>query len=188
MKPFNLSLVVVLVLFELPFAVPASGVDPVKAGDPIPVSRVDLNRYTGTWYELAKIPNRFQKKCAGRTTAHYTLKEDGKIQVVNRCRKANGEYDEARGIARIVDPQTRSRLEVSFVSFLGFRPFWGDYWILGLGEDYEYAVVGSPDRKYGWILARSPNADPEILEAAWETLRNQGFDPEEFEATLHASP
>jgi len=156
---------------------------PLGAAEPVPVPEVDLERYAGTWYELAKIPNRFQKQCVGETTARYALREDGRIDVVNRCRKENGEFQEARGIARIVDRETRSRLEVSFVSFLGIRPFWGDYWILGLGAGYEYSVVGTPDRKYGWILVRDPAPSPEVREAVWRIVREQGYDPAAFEAT-----
>ena len=134
---------------------------------------------------MAKIPNRYQKQCAGETTAQYTLKEDGKIEVVNRCRKANGDYDEARGIARIVDPSTRSRLEVSFVSFLGIRPFWGDYWIIGLDEDYKYAVVGHPERKYGWILSRTPVLSTDTLDKINYLLLQKGYNTEKFEFTIH---
>ena len=169
---------------------PAAGSSPPAAGrgEPVPVARVDLERYTGTWYELAKIPNRFQKQCVGGTTATYSLRDDGRLDVVNRCRKGNGEIDEARGIAKVVDPETRSRLKVSFFSFLGIRPFWGDYWILGLGENYEFAVVGSPDRKYGWVLARNPTPDPEVLNRAFAILVRQGFDPRDFETTTHGAP
>jgi apolipoprotein D and lipocalin family protein len=144
------------------------------------VARVDLDRYVGTWYEVAKIPNRFQKDCAGGTTATYTRQGDGKIEVVNRCRKADGSEQRARGIAKVVDAQSHARLKVSFVSFLGIRPFWGDYWVLGLGENYEYAVVGTPDRKYGWILSRTPELPPETLETIWATVASQGYDPVAF--------
>lgn len=92
---------------------------------------VDLGRYTGLWYEIAKIPNRFQKQCVRGTTAEYTLRDDGKITVVNRCFKEDGSLDEAQGVAKIEDTQTNAKLKVSFVSFLGWRPFWGDYWVPG---------------------------------------------------------
>ena len=166
----------------------AAGPPAAERGEPVPVARVDLERYTGTWYELAKIPNRFQKQCVGGTTATYSLREDGRLDVVNRCRKGNGEIDEARGIAKVVDPETRSRLKVSFFSILGIRPFWGDYWILGLGEDYEFAVVGSPDRKYGWVLARNPTPGPEVMERAFAILVRQGYDPGDFETTAQGAP
>jgi apolipoprotein D and lipocalin family protein len=152
---------------------------------PVPVSHVDLQRYVGTWYELAKIPNRFQKDCSQGTTAEYALREDGRISVVNRCIRPDGTVKKAEGVARVVDAATNARLKVSFVSFLGIRPFWGDYWILGLDADYAYAVVGTPDRKYGWILCRTPDPEPQTLEAIWAVVRGQGYDPEDFEATPH---
>ena len=148
---------------------------------PSTVASVDLSRYVGTWYEIARIPNRFQKDCVGNVMATYKIREDGRIDVLNECEPKGGTIKKAEGIAKIVDPSTNAKLKVSFVSFFGYRPFWGDYWILGLGPDYEYAVVGSPDRKYGWILARDPHPDPRIVEEARTVLREQGFDPDRFE-------
>jgi apolipoprotein D and lipocalin family protein len=141
---------------------------------------VDLERYVGTWHQIALIPNRFQKQCVGGTTATYTLREDGEIEVVNRCRTADGSEDVARGVAKAVDPVSKARLRVSFVSFLGIRPFWGDYWVLALGDDYEYALVGTENRKYGWVLSRTPEPPPGTLEAIWDAARNQGYDPADF--------
>jgi len=115
--------------------------------EPETVKKVDLQRYTGTWYEIARIPNRFQSQCVKNVTATYSLREDGKIDVVNRCVEEDGSVDEAEGLAQVVDKDSFSKLEVSFVSFLGIRPFWGDYWILGLDTNYKYAVVGDPSRK-----------------------------------------
>ncbi len=152
---------------------------------PSTVAFVDLSRYVGKWYEIARIPNRFQKDCVGNVTATYRLREDGRIDVLNECAQKDGKTKSAEGMAKIVDPSTNAKLKVSFVSFFGFRPFWGDYWILGLGPDYEYAVVGSPDRKYGWILARDPHPAPRIVDEARTVLREQGFDPDLFEQTRH---
>lgn len=150
---------------------------------PTTVAAVDLQRYVGRWYEIAKIPNRFQKQCARGTTAEYTLRADGRIEVLNRCTRADGQTDEARGVAKVADRDSNSRLKVSFVRFLGMQLFWGDYWIIGLGAGYEYAIVGSPDRKYGWILSRTPRLAPEVLEVAFATLRAQGYDASRFEMT-----
>ncbi|MBN1783335.1 lipocalin family protein [bacterium] len=147
---------------------------------PATVDTVDLNRYAGLWYEIAKIPNRFQKQCAGNTTAMYTLREDGGIDVVNRCGKENGDMSEARGVARIADPVTCAKLRVSFVSFLGWRPFWGNYWIIGLDGDYRWAVVGDPSRKYGWILSRTPQLAEADRHEANRILTEQGYDPGRF--------
>jgi apolipoprotein D and lipocalin family protein len=149
-------------------------------GEPRPVAAVDLERYAGLWYEIARIPNRFQKDCVGGATATYELRDDGRIDVINRCVKEDGEIKEARGIARRDDGEG-ARLEVSFFSILGWRPVWGDYWILDLGEDYEYSIVGEGSRKYGWILSRSPTLEEDRLAALFESLRSQGYDPEAFE-------
>ena len=147
------------------------------------VAKVNLERYKGLWYEIAKIPNRFQKKCASGTTAEYTLRTDGKINVLNRCFDKEGKLIEAKGIARVVDSESNAKLKVSFVKILGLSLFWGDYWIIGLGKDYEYAIVGVPNRKYGWILSRTPSLSQEKLEEAFNILREQGYNPEEFEMT-----
>lgn len=152
---------------------------------PATVASVDLRRYAGLWYEIAKIPNRFQRNCDSGTTAQYRLRDDGSVEVVNRCLQRDGRPMEARGVARVVDAASNSKLEVSFVRFLGLQLFWGDYWILGLADDYAYAVVGSPDRKYGWILGREPQLEAAKLEAAFGILRAQGFDPADFEMTRH---
>jgi len=156
---------------------------PAEDSPPATVPHVDLERYAGLWHEIARIPNFFQKKCAADVTAYYSIRRDGKIDVINRCMKENGEFDEARGIAKIEDTESNAKLKVSFVRLLGIRLFWGDYWIIGLGDDYEYAVVGTPDRKYGWILARTPEMDTATLQTISELLRSKGYDPAEFEMT-----
>jgi apolipoprotein D and lipocalin family protein len=145
-----------------------------------PVRQVDLERYAGRWHEIAKIPNRFQKGCARGTTAEYFLEEDGTIRVVNSCLEKDGDVKETEGAARVVDRRSNARLEVSFVSFAGWRPFWGDYWIIGLDPDYAWAVVGTPDREYGWILARTPTLDDASLEAAFASLERNGYRRDAF--------
>ena len=137
------------------------------------VQSVDLTRYVGRWYEIARLPNSFQKKCADTVSANYTMAADGKIEVVNQCRKASGEYATARGEAKIVDKKTNAKLKVTF-----FWPFYGDYWILDLGPNYEYAVVGDPDRKYLWILSRSPRMDEALLEQLLQKMAAKGFNTE----------
>ena len=146
-----------------------------------PVSRVDLARYAGIWYEIAKIPNRFQKQCARDTLAQYTLRPDGRIDVVNQCIKRNGSVDQARGIAKVVDAATSAKLKVSLVSLLGWRPFWGDYWIVGLDPNYRWAVVGAPNRKYGWILARSKTLDANSLETISAIIERNGYQRGSFQ-------
>ena len=147
------------------------------------VDQVDLSRYTGLWYEIARIPNKFQKQCARGTTAEYTLREDGRITVLNQCYKENGKLDDAEGLAKIVDTTTNAKLEVSFVSFLGWRPFWGDYWVIGLDEEYRWVVVGTPDRKYGWVLARTPALDKGTLEMVYAIIERNGYVREDFESS-----
>lgn len=148
---------------------------------PSTVNSVDIKKYTGLWYEIAKIPNRFQKQCISGTTAQYTLREDGRIDVVNSCIEADGSIDRAEGLARIVDKKTNAKLEVSFFSILGWRPVWGDYWIIGLDENYQWVVVGTPNRKYGWILSRTPQLDNKKMEELFQILKDQGYDPSDFE-------
>ena len=152
---------------------------------PITVDHVDLKRYSGKWYEISKIPNRFQRVCAGNTTAQYSIRKDGRIDVVNRCRKTDGSLEEAKGIARVVDTTTNARLKVSFVHFLGRWWFWGDYWVVGLGRDYDYAIIGAPHRRYGWILSRDPDMDSDKYSKITAELKNLGYDPEDFERTRH---
>ena len=147
-------------------AAPATAMPARVQPVPIPVASVDLNRYAGIWHEIARIPNRFQQQCARDTRARYTLRADGRIDVVNQCVRRDGSLDQARGIARVVDADTPTKLKVSLVSLLGWRPFWGDYWIVGLDPNYRWAVVGAPNRKYGWILARSKTLDAN----SWETI------------------
>ncbi len=143
------------------------------------VPRVDLGRYVGTWFEIASFPQRFQRGCTA-TTATYTLRDDGQIEVVNRCRKGSPDGPEkvAKGRARVVDPSTNAKLEVSF-----FWPFWGDYWIVDLGADYEYAVVGHPGRDYLWILSRTPTMDPELYASIVRRLQGQGYETDRLQKT-----
>lgn len=150
---------------------------PVLAGDPPPVvGHVDIARYLGTWYEIRKIPNRFQSGCAGNTTATYSLRADGRLNVINRCLTKDGTWDEADGIARVVDPVSNAKLEVSFVQVFGWNLFWGDYWIVDLAPDYSYVIVGHPERRYGWILSRTPTLAVDLD----PRLRELDYDPADF--------
>ena len=152
------------------------------------VSAVDLSRYAGLWYEIARLPNRFEKKCDSDVTAHYTL-EGKRIRVVNRCRKTNGEFTDAKGVARLADKDgPNSRLEVRFApSFLSFLPFvWGDYQIMALGPNYDYSLVGEPGRKYLWILSRTPQMDEDTYRKLTEIAAEQGFDVNKLVRTKHS--
>jgi len=121
------------------------------------VPQVDLERYTGTWYEIARYPNRFQKNCF-ESRATYRLRDDGKISVLNECflGSKQGKLKSAEGKAWVVDKETNSKLKVSF-----FWPFSGDYWIIELEENYRYVVIGHPERKYLWILSRNKSMSDE---------------------------
>jgi apolipoprotein D and lipocalin family protein len=154
------------------------------------VDNVDLERYAGDWYEVARFPNRFQDQCAGDVRVTYRRRSDGRIDVINRCRKSDGEIDVANGIARVVDQQTNAQLEVRFApAFLSWLPMvWGDYWIIGLDADYQWAVVGDPSRKYLWILSRTPVLDSSAFSAAVERARTQGFDTARLERTENSTP
>ncbi len=148
---------------------------------PKTVKYVDIKKYAGLWYEIAKLPNRFQKQCVKRTTALYELKENGEIRVINSCYDKDNELDKTEGVARIVDNKSNAKLEVSFFSILGWRPIWGDYWIIGLDENYQWAIVGTPSRKYGWILSRTPKLDETTMNKIFEILKDQGYNPKDFE-------
>lgn len=135
------------------------------------VPAVDLSRYVGKWYEIASFPTWFQKGCTG-STAEYSLRPDGGIDVLNQCRKMpDGGLDSARGKAWVTDPATNAKLRVQF-----FWPFSGDYWIIELGPDYEYSVVGHPSRDYLWILSRTPLMDEGRYQRILERVRQKGYD------------
>ena len=150
------------------------------------VEAVDLERYQGKWYEIARYPNRFQKKCVANTTATYKIKKPGVVQVINECLKKNGKINRAKGKAKVVDKETNAKLKVRFApSWLSFLPMvWGDYWIIDLEkENYSYAVIGDPGRKYLWILSRTPQLDDETYSKILETIESKGFDTERLIVT-----
>lgn len=163
----RLLLPLLLALGALPATARAEKLPPLRT-----VPHVDLARYMGTWYDVASFPQRFQKGCTN-TTATYTLRADGTVEVVNRCARSHleGKLTAARARAKVVDKTTNARLKVSF-----FWPFWGDYWIIDLGRDYEYAVVGHPNRRYLWILSRTPTMAPEVYDGILERLKAQHYD------------
>jgi apolipoprotein D and lipocalin family protein len=154
------------------FAVTAAGAQEVKT-----VPAVDLKRYAGRWYEIARIPNGFQKKCVSGATAEYRARGDGEIDITNRCKTADGS-DTAQGVARVVAGSNNSKLQVRFApAWLSWLPMvWGDYWIMELDEQYTLATVGSPSREYLWILSRTPAISDEQYENAVNNATKQGFD------------
>jgi apolipoprotein D and lipocalin family protein len=143
------------------------------AGEPLPTApNVDLARYQGTWYEIARLPVHWQQRCASHVSATYTLRPDGKLTVLNQCRSIDGIESATTGTAEVaVNDGSNSKLKVSF-----YWPFKGDYWILALDDDYQWALVGTPNLKYLWILSRNPQLDQEIVARLTEQARILGFD------------
>ena len=145
------------------------------------VEHVDVERYMGRWYEIARYPNSFQKADCVVTTAEYTLRDDGRLRVVNRCRQGalDGPEESIEGVARVVDADTNARLKVRF-----FWPFEGDYWIIGLDPEYEWAVVGEPRRRFLWILSRTPAMRADVYADIVMHLPEHGYDPDRLIRTL----
>jgi apolipoprotein D and lipocalin family protein len=136
------------------------------------VPSVDLKRYAGTWYEIARFPTWFQKDCTSDVSATYALKDNGNIEVLNACKEANGKTKQARGTAKLADKKgPNSKLKVTF-----FWPFYGDYWIINLDPDYKWAVVGAPGRNYLWILSRTPQISDDLHQRLVEDAKQKGFD------------
>ena len=142
------------------------------------VPHVELKRYLGKWYEIAHLPARFQEGCTN-TTATYTLTENGSISVLNEC-KRGGKVKQVKGKAKVVDKNSGAKLKVTF-----FWPFYGDYWIINLGKDYDYAVVGTPNRRYLWILSRTPQMDDNLFSQLLEFVKSKGFDVNNLIKTSH---
>jgi apolipoprotein D and lipocalin family protein len=154
----------------------------VAFADSLPVrsvQKIDLGRYVGKWYEVAAFPMFFQRQCIGDTTAEYAIRSDGDIAVVNRCRTESG-FDEAVGTAWAVAGTGNSQLKVSF-----FWPFRSDYWVIGLDDEYQWAVVGNPNRKYLWVLSRTPQLPRDQLDKALQAAASEGFDLTQLKYTAH---
>jgi len=136
------------------------------------VPAVDLSRYQGTWYEIGRLPLYWERNCVADVTATYTLLPNHKIQVVNRCRKADGSELVSKGTAIVADKNSpASKLKVTF-----FWPFAGDYWIIDLDPDYRWAIVGTPSRENLWLLSRTPKIDVTLLQQLLAAAKAKGFD------------
>ena len=142
------------------------------------IASLDLNRYMGVWYEIARYPNWLQEKCAGDTRAEYALQADQTVKVINRCRLKDGRTNEAVGQDRLVGGMGSARLQVRFApAWLSFLPFvWGDYWVVDIDPDYSLVAVSEPKREYLWVLARTPHIDQAAYRAMQERLKQHGFD------------
>jgi len=165
-------------LLLLAIAPIAAAQQPAKAPLAV-VPDVDLGRYMGTWHEIARMPFKYQAKCVDDVTATYSLRGDGSVVVVNRCRTADGTISEATGLAKRAGKDgPNSKLKVRFApAWLSFLPaVWGDYWITVLAPDYSYVAVGEPDRKLLWILSRTPSMDEATLQGILEQVKANGYD------------
>lgn len=143
-------------------------------------SNIDLDRYAGTWYEQARLPNRFQKKCVSDVRAEYEIQTENTIRVTNQCLAADGSTKIARGEGRLsaaLGRQDPAKLEVRFApEWLSWLPaVWGDYWILKLEGNYQYSLVGTPNLEYLWVLSREKEADPELVQNLLNYAKTLGF-------------
>jgi apolipoprotein D and lipocalin family protein len=142
------------------------------------IASLDVQRYLGRWYEIAKFPNVFQKQCVADTSAQYALQGDGSLRVLNQCRNSAGEIVQAVGQAKQTGPADSPKLRVRFApEWLSFLPFvWGDYWVIDLDASYALAAVSEPGRDYLWILSRTPSVDPVAYGALLQRLAQMGLD------------
>jgi apolipoprotein D and lipocalin family protein len=161
-------------------AAPANTLAPVNT-----ITSLDVPRYMGTWYELAKFPNRFQAQCASHTRAQYLAQGNGSVQVLNSCMTADGRTIDALGLAESIASPSSPKLRVRFApAWLSWLPMvWGDYWVIDLDADYQLAAVSDAKREYLWVLSRTPQVSPQIYEALLERLKAQHFEVQKLQRT-----
>jgi len=178
MKSFILAAFLLIIMLTAT-DISAQKTNPNNQADVMPVQSVDLKQYSGKWFEIARYQNKFQKNCVGNTTATYKLKEEGKFEVLNECLRKNGTVIDAKGEGKIIDKNSNAKLEVRFApGYLAFLPsVWGDYWIIDLDPNYQYAVVGDPKRQYLWILSRSPEMKDAIYQNILRRVETMGYKP-----------
>jgi apolipoprotein D and lipocalin family protein len=156
-----------------------------KEDAPQAVASVDLKRYAGKWFEIARYPNKFQKKCVANTTATYSLNVDGSLGVLNQCLVKNGTLEGANGMAKIIDSASNAKFAMSFAA--QYKSFssddWRDYWILDLDVDYQYAAVGDPRRQYLMILSRTPEMSDATYQNILRRVEKLGFNPAKLQKT-----
>ena len=186
-----------IALFGLCVALSAAGLQaqtastPASTQAPLPtIAALDVPRYMGRWYEIAKFPNWFQRKCVADTSANYQLLADGSVEVLNQCRQKNGEMQQALGAARQIGPATSPKLQVRFApAWLSVLPFvWGNYWVIDLDERYELVAISEPKREYLWVLSRSPQVEPARYQALLSRLKALGLDTDKLEVTVQRGP
>ena len=175
-------------------AVAAWGVGAQTTATPAPlppvstIATLDVPRYMGTWYEIAKFPNRFQAKCVANTRARYLAQTDGSVQVLNSCVTADGSTIDALGRAIQVGATTSPKLQVRFApAWLSWLPqVWGDYWVIDLDADYQLAAVSDSKREYLWVLSRTPQVNDKAYGALVERLKAQHFAVQKLERTVQS--
>lgn len=147
------------------------------------IQSLDVPRYMGTWFEVAKYPNRFQKQCVANTSAAYSLRKDGTVKVLNRCQLANSEMEEVEGQARQIGGLKSPKLEVRFApAWLSWLPLvWGDYWVIDIDPEYQLVAVSEPKREFLWVLSRTQQVNPAKYEALRQRLSAKGFDLNKLE-------
>ena len=176
MKKFALILCSLIFFSGCNSSVEPPGVTAMKV-----VDKVDVKKYMGKWFEISSIPMREQEGCFA-TTATYTLRDDGEVDVFNECHdgKIDGPIKTAKGRAWVVDANSNAKLKVSF-----FWPFAGDYWVIELEPEYKYAVVGHPSRNYAWILSRTPQMDEKQYQEILSRMKSQGYDLNRLKRAIH---
>ena len=149
------------------------------------IASLDIQKYVGRWYEIAKFPNRFQKQCVSDTFADYALVANGHVRVLNQCRNNQGDWEQAVGLAKAKNPDDTARLQVRFApAWLSFLPWvWGDYWVIDLDDDYQLVAVSEPKKEYLWILSRTQKVDPARYQSLLTRLQQKGFDLRRLEIT-----
>lgn len=180
MKILRLCIVLLMVHLSVPDAAAEQDKAPLKA-----IAQLDLQRYLGRWFEIAKFPNRFQRQCVSDTSADYSLLPNGHIRVLNQCRNSAGNWEHAIGVARPIGGPPTARLKVRFTpEWLSFLPFvWGDYWVVDLDEKYELVAVSEPQREFLWILSRAPAVSESSYTELLGRLAAMGLDIQKLEKT-----
>lgn len=153
------------------------------------VEKVELDKYLGVWYEVARKPLSFQKKCARDISTRYTLNENGNVVVDNRCYDQDGKLSQSLGEAYVQNAPFNSKLKVSFLpeAIRWLSVGRGDYWILKLDEDYQTVLVGEPNRKYMWVLSRNTEIKPEVLNEYLDYAKSVGYDLSDLIKTPHTN-
>jgi len=164
-----------LILFSLP----------LFGSDPSVVSQLDLARYQGQWFEIARFQNPFQNESEKNITARYRLLDNGFIEVINACKQTNGKVKSVTGLAKQQSSKSTSKLKVSFFDIFGWRPIWGDYWVLYIDTDYQVAVIGDRNKKYGWVLSRKTTLSQRQRDTALAVLNKNGYNSQKLLFAIH---